>query len=118
MEIGSTHAIHSVTPYYDSNCLLSQPAYIGFYKTKIGQTKSSSIQLTNTTDYPLKISIYSYDSQFYATKPLIQLEPGETKRVDIVFKPTREGFKSTQVQFNSDSACHGHVVVSGEGVAP
>lgn len=105
----------SFTPYDPENCLLPMPKYVNFGQVKIGQSIKRVVEITNTLENPLKLTLSSFDNQFTLNKTTIRLSPGESKSVEIIFTPDKEDFKSTQIKITTDSSCFTRIIISGRG---
>lgn len=96
------------------SCISPSARHVNFGKIK-GESASREIEITNNSDEPVRIRITSLNSQFVVYKSLVYLEPFETKKIEIIYRPIENKFVSTQIRFISPQNCNGHIVVSGDG---
>lgn len=105
-------SVMATSNYFPSaeGCISPSARHINFGKIK-GESESIEIEITNNSDEPVRIRITPLNSQFVVYKSLVYLEPFETKKIEIIYRPIENKFVSTQIRFISPQNCNGHIVV-------
>ncbi|HTK83279.1 MAG TPA: M1 family aminopeptidase [Bacteroidota bacterium] len=75
-----------------------------FSSVRIGETKVSSVTLTNLIGFPVKVtSITSDNAEFAAIPDSATIPPGTSRKFNVSFSPATLGIRSAQLRFTYNS---------------
>ena len=93
---------------------------VAFGRITVGEEQSAIIEIENTGNKELRISkVAVSDPVFRLVPSVLNIAPGSSKRIDVYFKPTSDGKRTSLATIYSNDSRYPELVValSGTGIA-